>query len=142
MRAYSFQDTIVVVNGVELTGWADGDDVIAISRRVPSATDKVGAAGEMMVSVSSDKSGSLKFKLQQVSPSNAFLGGLCDTMEAGGSQFVPVFVQFMDTYRNDLGAGSEGYITKPADMTRGANGNNTDWEIVVENLVLVHGDNN
>ena len=33
MRPYSFQNTVVIVNGVEITGWAHGDDVIDIKRR-------------------------------------------------------------------------------------------------------------
>lgn len=57
MRAYSFQNTVAIINGVELSGFAEGDDVISIKRRVDSATDKVGADGKMMVSISADKSG-------------------------------------------------------------------------------------
>lgn len=139
MRRYSFLDTIVIVNGVELTGWADGDDVIDIDRRQPSMSDKVGADGEMMVSVNADKSGSLKFKLQQTSPSNEFLTALVSLQEASGSTFIPVFVKFQDCYRNDMAIGSFGYITKPAGMKRGAQGNSADWEVVVERLDLVHG---
>jgi hypothetical protein len=139
MERYSFQDTIMVVNGVEITGWADGDDVIEISRRSDSASDKVGAGGEMMVSVSADKSGDVKIKLQQTSVSNSFLTGIVALQEAGGSEFIPVFIKFMDTYRNDMAIGSNGYIKKPADMKRGAQGNNTDWEFVVERLDLVTG---
>ena len=64
MKVYSFQNTVMLVNGVEITGWSDGDDVIDIARLVDSASHKIGADGTMMVSISADKSGEFKFKLQ------------------------------------------------------------------------------
>ena len=70
MKVYSFQNTVMLVNGVEITGWDEGDDVIQIERLSDSASHKIGAAGDMMVSISADKSGSFKFKLQQTSSSN------------------------------------------------------------------------
>lgn len=139
MKRYSFQDTIMVVNGVEITGWADGDDVIDIERRADSITDKMGADGGMMISVGTDKSGSVKFKLMQTSPSNTYLTGLIALQEAAGSTFVPCFLLFRDTYRQDLATGTNGYIKKPAKMTRGAQGNTQEWEIVVERLDLAFG---
>ena len=140
MRPYSFQNTVVIVNGVEITGWADGDDVIDIKRRTDSASDKVGADGKMMVSISADKSGEITFKLQQTSSSNKFLMALTALQEAAGTNFVPVTVLFQDTYRNDMAAGTVGYLKKPADMTRGTQAQNTEWVIVVERLDMVCGD--
>ncbi|UOF76985.1 hypothetical protein [Caudoviricetes sp.] len=139
MKRYSFADTITIVNGIEITGWADGDDVIDIERRNDSITDKIGAGGEMMVSVGTDKSGSIKFKLLQTSPSNTYLIGLMALQEAAGALFVPAFVKFQDTYRQDLAIGTQGYLKKPAKMTRGAQGNIQEWEIVVERLDLAFG---
>ena len=139
MKRYSFADTITIVNGVEITGWADGDDVIDIERRNDSITDRVGAGGEMMVSVGTDKSGSIKFKLLQTSPSNTYLISLMALQEAAGALFVPVFVKFQDTYRQDLAIGTQGYLKKPAKMTRGAQGNTQEWEVVVERLDLAFG---
>lgn len=140
MRAYSFQNTVVVVNGVEITGWADGDDVIGIKRRVDSASDKVGTGGDMMVSISADKSGEITFKLQQVSSSNKYLNGLLQLQEAAGARFTPVTVLFQDTYRQDMATGTLGYLKKPADLQRGAQGSTQEWTIVVERLDLIYGD--
>jgi hypothetical protein len=142
MRSFSFGNTIVVINGVEIVEWADGDDVIAIKRLTPSMSHKVGASGSMMVSISSDKSGSFTFKLQQTSPSNKYLNNLLNLQEAGGATFEPVAILFQDTYRQDLATGSIGYITKPTDVTRGAAANNQEWEIIVERLDLVLGNIN
>jgi len=140
MRAYSFQNTVVLVNGVEITGWAEGDDVIKISRRTDSASDKVGAGGDMMVSITSDKSGEITFKLQQTSSSNKYLTDIVARQEAGAAAFVPVTVLFQDTYRNDLATGTVGYIKKPSDMTRGTQASDTEWTMVVERLDMLLGD--
>ena len=75
----------------------------------------------------------------QTSPSNAFLTGIMALQEASGSLFVPVFCKFQDTYRQDLAIGTQGYLKKPAKLTRGAQGNTQEWEIVVERLDLAFG---
>lgn len=140
MKVYSFQNTVMLVNGVEITGWSDGDDVIKINRRVDSASDKVGAGGSMMVSISSDKSGEFTFKLQQTSSSNKFLAGLVALQEGGAKTFVPVTCLFQDTYRQDLATGTVGYLKKPADLSRGDKAGDQEWTIVVERLDMLLGD--
>lgn len=140
MRHFSFANTIIVVNGIELVEWSDGDDVISIKRRTDSISDKVGCSGSMVVSVSSDKSGEFTFKLQQTSPSNRFLNNLVNLQEAGGALFTPVAVLFQDTYRQDLATGTVGYIKKPTEMKRGAMASDQEWTIVTERLDLILGD--
>lgn len=140
MRSYSFQNLVTIINGVELSGFADGDDVIHITRRSDSASDKVGADGKMMVSISADKSGEFTFKLQQTSSSNKFLMGLLALQEHAGSTFVPIVILMQDTYRNDLATGTTGYLKKTPDMTRGGGGNTQEWTVVTERLDLVFGD--
>lgn len=139
MQQYSFQNTIVLVNGVEITGWADGDDVISIKRRVDSISDKVGAGGSMVISISSDKSGEFMFKLQQTSESNNYLQNTMNDQEMAGVLFTPITVTFQDIYRQDLASGSAGYIKKPAELTRGEHSATQEWSIVVENLQQVLG---
>lgn len=141
MKAYSFLNTVVIVNGVELTGWSEGDDVIDIKRLVDSATHKVGAGGDMMVSLSADRSGEFAFKLQSTSSSNAYLESLLALQENGADTFQPISVLFQDTFRNDLGQASAGYIRKPSDIKRGAVAGEHEWTIVVERLVLEYGSN-
>lgn len=140
MRAYSFQNTILLINGIEMTNFSDGDDAITITRAVDSTTSKVGADGKMMVSISADRSGSFKFKLQATSPSNKYLTGLLALQEAGPASFVPVTVQFLDTYRNDVAVGTVGYIKNMPEIKRGVSAGDAEWEIVVENLNSLIGD--
>lgn len=137
MKDYSFLNTLLLVNGVEISGYDEGDDVIALARINDSAAHKIGTDGEMTVSISADRSGTMTFRLLQSSDSNLYLSGLITAQENG--LFVPIFAQFLDTKGLDLGSGTQGYITKPADMTRGENANSQEWVVVVERLDLLHG---
>lgn len=136
MKVFSFLDTVVLVNGVEITGWAEGDDVFTADRLGDSASHLIGADGEMTVSLSADRSGELVFSLMQTSGSNLFLSGLVNAQENGA--FVPVFVQFKDTRNNDIASGTQGYIPKPANMSRGNSVQPQEWRIVTERLDLLH----
>lgn len=136
MKEYSFLDTLLLVSGVEMSGFDEGDDVIELDRINDSAAHKIGTDGEMTVSISADRSGTVKFRLMQTSDSNSFLSGLINAQENGA--FVPIFVQFKDVRGNDLGSGTQGYINRPATMTRGTNANSQEWIITVERLDLLH----
>lgn len=140
MRVYSFKNTIVVVNGVEISGWSEGDDVIKIGRLNDSATHKIGADGTMMMSISADRSGEFTFKLMQTSPSNKFLSSLIQLQEGGALTFVPITVLFQDLFRQDRAAGTAGYLKKPAEIQRGKEGQEQEWTIVVERLDMLLGD--
>lgn len=141
MQIYSFLNMVVLVNGQELIDWPEDDDSIQAKRRVDSASDKIGADGKMLLTISADKSGEFTFKLQQTSPSNAYLGDLLAQMENGADTFVPINVRVQDTYRQDVATGTVGYLKKPADFTRGMNAGTQEWIVVVENMDLVFGDN-
>ena len=136
MKEYSFLDTLLLVNGVEISGFDEGDDVINLERLNDSAAHKIGTDGEMTVSISADRSGTVTFRLMQSSDSNAYLSGLINAQENGA--FVPIFVQFKDTRGNDLGSGTQGYINRPASMSRGTNANGQEWVITVERLDMLH----
>lgn len=137
MKEYSFLDTLLLVNGVEVDGFDEGDDVITLERLNDSASHKIGTDGEMTVSISADRSGTCTFRLMQSSDSNTYLSGLITAQENG--TFIPIFLQFKDTRGLDLGSGTQGYINRPATMTRGTNANSQEWIITVERLDMLHG---
>ena len=136
MIEYSYAESVLLVNGVEITGFWEGDDVIQIERLNDSASHIVGVDGTMVFSQSLDRSGSFTFRLVQGTESNRYLTLLMGLQENGES--VPIFVQFKDTKGSDLASGTQGYITRPSGMTRGANANAQEWVIVVERLDLLH----
>ena len=136
MKKYTFLNTILLVNGIEITGFDEGDDAITVARLGDSAAHKIGADGEMTVGISADRSGTVVFRVMQSSDSNTFLSGLITTQENG--LFVPTFTQFKDTDTGDLASGTQGYIPKPADIIRGTAPNAQEWMVVVERLDLLH----
>ena len=137
MKQYTYSDTITLINGVEISGFADGDDVVKFERLTDSASHKVGVDGEMSVAVSSDKSGMATIKLMQTSSSNKYLSGLINLQESGF--FSPIFIQFKDVNNLDLVSGTQGYIKKQAAMNRGAGIVAQEWSIIVERMDLLHG---
>lgn len=137
MDVYSFLNVSLLVSGVEITGYADGDDVIQVARREDSQTDVMGADGFMSVSRNANKSGTVIFRLMQTSKSNAYLSGLVNSAEAGVDPAITV--QMTDVNTGALAQGSAGYILRPSDMSRGANMSTQEWTIVVENLFLLNG---
>jgi hypothetical protein len=140
MDAYSFLNDHVIVNGVEISGFAEGDDVIKVTRRVDAAMDKMGADGRMAVAFSADKSGEVTLKLMQTGSGNKYLNSLINLQAGGPQTFVPIGVMWQDTYRQDRAVGAFGYLKKLPDVQRGTNVNEQEWTIVVERLDLLLGD--
>jgi len=136
MKDYSFLNSLLLVNGVEISGFGEGDDAITMERNNDSASHKVGADGEMTVSISADRTGRLAFNLMQTSDSNTYLSALINAQE--NDAFVPIFVQYKDTRGKDIVSATQGYLTRPATMTRGANANEQEWVIVTERLDMLH----
>jgi hypothetical protein len=113
----------------QVNAYADGDDVISVARREDSASDEVGCDGEMVVSVSTNRSGTLKIKTLQTSDTNAYLSRASALFEAGQ---LPGGISglFQDANRQDVGSMIFGYPKKPADFVRGRKANSPEWEIV------------
>lgn len=145
MKANSMLDVTVVISSPpfvpahEVSGYADGDDVVMFSRREDAITDKVGARGEMAISRSADKSGELTLKLFQTSPTNAVLNQIHNLQQGRGQKFAPISVLFQDAYRQDRAEGT-GYIKKLPEVQRGATTATQEWVIVIERLTVLFGD--
>lgn len=132
MKQYSFLNTVLLVNGVEISGFDEGDDVIAFERINDTAQHKIGTDGEMSIALSADRSGTVTFRLMQTSFSNDYLSGIVNLQENG--VFSVVSVMFKDTQGGDLIAGTAGYMAKPASVSRGTNVNAQEWVITLEKL--------
>ncbi len=135
MYNYSWNECQLSVNFVEIDGMADGSGFVKMARRADSFRDKMTGDGKMVVSANTDRSGEITINLEQTSASNKYIAGLLAASEMG--VFVPVTVQFADSITGDVGAGSLGYIKKPAEMVRSIDAENQEWVIVVERLDLL-----
>ncbi len=139
LASYSFANVSLSINGVEMVDWAEGDDIITCARRENAVNDVVGADGKMTPVVMANKSGTITFSLKHSSASCQFLYDMSAAAQADTSAFVPLGVQMNDIKLADTANGTQGYISKPADMVRGANLGTAEWELVVEDLDLVTG---
>jgi hypothetical protein len=136
MQTYSFGKTILLINGVQVTGYDEGDDVITMRRLNDNSAHVLSADGVMTVSFSPDRSGEIIFRVNQASDINGLLSSLVTTQEQ--NVLVPLTVQFTDLNGNDIMSATAGYIPRPADVTRGLNSQSQEWRIVVEKLVMLH----
>jgi hypothetical protein len=141
MRVFSFRDVTAIIDAEhEVTGYATGDDVITAERNVDSATATVGAGGEMMLSVSADKSGKVTFKLLKTSSSNRYLLNRLRTLELGSSVFRPLNIVVQDVHRQDVVVGIAGYVTKPPTVKQGEKGAEHEWVLNFQRLEIDLGD--
>lgn len=131
MQRYSFKNCVLLVNGIPIEGFAEGDDVIVGKRLNDPFSHKMGADGKMTVAQSADKSGEIVIKLMQGSKGSSTLGLLFNLLEAG--RIDAVAVMYVNTKSGESCTGVHGYIKRPADMSRGAGVNSEEWAIDVEN---------
>jgi hypothetical protein len=141
MRAYAFGNIAAILDAIhEITGYASGDDVITASRAENAASDIIGADGSMAVAISSNKSGSVKFKLLQTSSTNRYLNQRYALQEALATKFVPVELRVTDVHRLDVIVGVGGYLVKLPELKRGEKVNEQEWEIRFQQLWFDLGD--
>jgi len=132
MRIYSFKETTLILDGIEVTGFDESDDSIIMRRLEDSMGHNVGNKGEMAVWVRASRAGEIIFKLQQTSGDNNRLSLAMSAAENG--LFVPIAVMYKDNLGGDLITGNRGYLRRPADQQRGTQISSNSWSIVVERM--------
>lgn len=132
MKLYSFKETTLILDGIEITGFDESDDSIVARRLEDSAGHQIGNKGEMAVWLRASRAGEFVFKLMQTSDDNARLSVAMSAAENG--LFVPIAVMFKDNLGGDLITGNRGYLRKPADVSRGTASGSQSWSIVVERM--------
>lgn len=80
MPTYNFNDTTLVLNGVFITGFADGTG-IATEKTEDNFTSKTTADGMTVISESNDKRGTITVTLDQTSPSLSYISGLANSKD-------------------------------------------------------------
>lgn len=122
----------------EVTGYATGDDVVMLEFREDLITDKVGADGEMAISIGADKSATLTIKLLQTSPTNKFLSKVA-AVQGNVPTFAPISALYQDANRQDVATMLSGYIQKHAPLERGREANEPEWSIVFRRADVMFG---
>ena len=147
LKAADFGSIVVMVEFAptlpphEVTEWSDDDDCFMFKRRQPSATDKIGCGGDMVIFRSSDRSGEFTLKLFQTSPTNKYLNaGLALLESEEADVFVPISIMFTDTNRLDVIKGLQGYVKQVPDIARGKDAKVQEWTIVASDTSVLLGD--
>lgn len=141
MRVYAFGNVAAVLDELhEVTGYGSGDDVISAERLADGASHIIGADGSMVMAISSDKSGIVKFKLLQTSSTNRYLLQRHALQENQAKTFVPLSLRITDVHRLDVIIGIGGYLKKLPALRRGEKPTEQEWELVFQQLWFDLGD--
>lgn len=110
MNSYDAKNVTVTVDGVYITGFAEGTFVDA-SKDDDMIDTSVGAQGDVGVSENNSKLGTITITLQQTSPSVNFLNRL-----ANSKKVVPVYVISNNGVKEVIG-GTQARVINPAGAT-------------------------
>ncbi len=114
---YSAEQVKVLVNGVPIEGFANGDDVIAIEYNTDLIETDTGADGHSIRSVSADNSGMITLKLLYTSPSTDYLQEFLDADPRVGAD---VFnIQVVDLNTGSQWFGDVAYISNRPPVSMG-----------------------
>lgn len=138
-RNYDPARVTLVVNGKQITGFADGT-FIKITRMTPSFSSKAGAGGEVVRTRSRDKRGKIEITLLPSSPSNDDLSAAIATDEqiAGGVGAVGPFM-LKELNGTTVATAGETWVTQPADLEFAADPTNRPWVLECADVKMFVG---
>jgi hypothetical protein len=127
MRTYNSAKVVVIFNGYNITGFADGA-FVGIVMQNDGITTQVGADGEIARAINTDRRCTVTVTLQQTSPANDFMSTMfnTDVLTCGG-RVGPILVQ--DLCGETIFHASEAWIVKPADAEFGKEISTRAWAI-------------
>lgn len=139
MKAMSFGDWINRINGVQITGFAEGDGVVEFEW-LGKDKSTVGADGMMTLHLTANRSVKVTFVLDPASPANKFFSKLWGAQRGGPRTFVPVVYDAQDSYRQDKLAGWFGFISDPAKKGIGEQAGKMTWGCTFQQGLMNLGD--
>lgn len=123
-QSFDPKKIMVIWGGVALTGFSEGS-IVNCEKNEESATHAVGAQGEVTQIINSDETGTITVSLKGNSPSIAMLA-----VDAQARTIKPIQVIDMNSGAQNAG-GSEAWIVKTPDLTKGKEVEDIDVEILV-----------
>lgn len=124
---------------VDISNYAEGDDVFMAERNADAVEVTMGADGKMTASQNMDESGKVTLKLAPTSGVNKILNAIIN-VQRNPQTACPVFLQAADAYRLDAVVGVFGVIKQKSKFTRGKKTGPTEWELIFERLDMTWGD--
>ena len=136
MAVFDPKQVVVLLDGKEISDWADGSDVISAANQVDAGQLVIGANGTGVFIANPDNSGKLTLKIKQHSADNAYLSKLFNQQKSSIKTFFPITLSIRDLINDDVVTASKGYFNTPAQYV-GGNGHNAEtWTIVFEQMTM------
>ena len=136
MAIFDPKQVVVLLDGKEISDWADGSDVISAVNQVDAGQLVIGANGTGVFIANPDNSGKLTLKIKQHSADNAYLSKLFNQQKSSIKTFSPITLSIRDLINDDVVTASKGYFTTPTDYVRGNGHNAQTWTIVFEQMTM------
>lgn len=138
MKTYDPKQVVLIVGGVQITGFADGT-FITVRRNSDAWSLQMGVDGEGTRSKSNDKSGQIEVQLMQSSQSNGYLSNLALADELSNGGIVPAMVK--DNGGSSLHAAEQIYVKKTPDADYAREAGPRVWVLETDNLQNFIGGN-
>ena len=136
--SYSFKDIICLIDGIEMTGAADGDDIITIAPRSDVTNTVVGAGGDAVTSLIADDSIDITLNLLGTTYFNTFLQNIVTTQRSLGF-ILPIVFFLKDVGGLDLVQADAATIFKRPTQTHGVNIGKRVWVLTAVNNIMNTG---
>jgi hypothetical protein len=133
---YSRENFVITVNGVPITGYADGDFFSAV-KPDDEYTQTTGSHGEQVQNRKTTPGGTVESTINGGSTSNDYLQGLKTQQDLDGVSTVKIFAK--DTYGGDTASTRDAKFTKSPDMTAGDGKGDVTWSFVCGHLLIIRG---
>ena len=128
LASRSFAKVAATVSGREVHGFWEGDDPLMVEEHADAGTPQVGADGDVIFSDSANVSAIVTLRLQESSPTHAYLQSLYDRRVANG--IAPAFpFTFVDTVSSEGGSAEACKIMNRPTVGIGTNATQREWKI-------------
>ena len=127
LTLYSFDNVVVTIDGREVIGLWEGDDVVSLERPTDLGSALTGADGASVVSITADQSATLTIKLQPNSAMNAYFEQCVKRMRMGSQRLIAVAVR--DTSTGEGGGCSAAVVIREPSKTWGATATEREWQL-------------
>jgi len=138
VRTYDPKDVSILVGGVPIKGFADGE-FVRVNKKSDAFTLVVGSDGVVSRAASNDNTGEMVIMLSQTSPSNDTLSALHLADLATKSGVVPILIT--DNSGRSVYVSAFGWIRKLPDSSFGKDITNREWNLDMADFSAFIGGN-
>ena len=126
IRTYNPREVTASCGPQIIDGFAD-DSFITIEPNGDGVTKMVGCHGEVVRSISPDRTCKIKISLLQSAEENAFFARMYDLDQETGEGFFPILIK--DLKGNVMFSAETAWVVNKGSLVRGKEAQNREWEI-------------